>query len=264
MTRLPGFRISEEASMVSGYKIGGGIGLVATAIFLSVYLRRPPAPPEVAPPAPKPSVVPSAPAPEFPLPSLEPRRSPAPSGPPRAPGSIDLLDLIDCSRDARAGRWGFDGAALYTSSVAWGRLQVPYPAPEEYDLRIRLRRESGSNSFNLGLSNGNRQFMIVLDGNAGSTSGIDLLDERGFSLNETTVSGKVLQLGKPATLAVSVRRTGIALSVDDHRLIDWKGSPVRLGYLEGWMVSDARSFVLGSWETLYRIEELTLLPVPSR
>src|SRR3954462_4339298 len=120
MTRLPGFRISEEASMVSGYKIGGGIGLVATAIFLSVYLRRPPAPPEVAPPAPKPSVVPSAPAPEFPLPSLEPRRSPAPPGPPRAPGSIDLLDLIDCSRDARAGRWGFDGAALYTSSVAWG------------------------------------------------------------------------------------------------------------------------------------------------
>ena len=250
--------------MASGYKIGGGIGLLATAIFLSVYLRRPPAPPVAAPPVSKPSVVPSAPAPEPPLPPLEPHRSPTPLGVPRAPGTVDLLDLIDCSRDARAGRWGFEGTALHTSSVAWGRLQIPYPAPEEYDLRIRLRRESGSNSFNLGLSNGKIQFMIVLDGDTGSTSGIDLLDERGFSMNETTVSGKILQLGKPATLAVSVRRTGIALSVDDRRLIDWKGSPVRLGYLEGWKGSDSQSLVLGSWETRYRIEELTLLPVPAR
>lgn len=183
--------------------------------------------------------------------------------------AIDLLNLIDGSRDQYVGRWGFDGSALYTAVVQWGRLQIPYSVPQEYDVHLVVTRESGNNSLNLGLSTGKSQFMIVLDGGDGLTSGIDLVDDRGFTQNDTTFGGKVFRLNRKTTISCSVRTAGVTLSVDGRKVIDWKGEVSRIKLLPQWHVPNGGAIFLGCWETLFRIDEFVLVPrslksVPSR
>jgi hypothetical protein len=249
-----------EAAMSTGYRVVAGIGLLGAIALMAALLLR-----SSGPEAPPPATSRPAPAETFqPGPSvgaLKARRaSPPPAEP--APGApVDLLHLVDATRDAVQGRWGFDGDSLYTSSTQWGRLQINYVPPAEYDLKVVVRRESGGNSFNLGLSNGHKQFMLVIDGNDGITSGIDLVGDRGFSANETTFGGKVLAMGVPTTLDIAVRKGGVTLTVGKKVLMDWQGPFASLQVFPNWRVQDAKSLFLGSWQTLYRVDEMVLTPL---
>ena len=58
--------------------------------------------------------------------NLQEKRPAKSSSVPASPeAGLDLLDLIQTPKDAIAGVWGFQDRALITSSVPWGRLQLP-------------------------------------------------------------------------------------------------------------------------------------------
>jgi hypothetical protein len=179
---------------------------------------------------------------------------------PLPPQTLDLLDLIQASQDSIAGDWGFQDRALVTSSIKWGRLQVPCVPPEEYDLQLTVTRKKGANSFNIGLGVDGRQTMVVLDGQDGVTSWLYTHMEDS-PVKETAVSGRTLRYNTRTQVTCAVRKSGIAVKVDGKSVIDWKGNLLDL-YLEpAWQVPSSKALILGSYESAFLIDEVRLTPV---
>lgn len=174
----------------------------------------------------------------------------------------DLLGLVDASKDAVRGSWGFDGGALLTSSVQWGRLQIPCVPPAEYDLELEVERKSGGNSLNIGLVADGRQFLVVLDGwEEGKWAGLDIVNEKPFFQNETSRPGRVLKKGQVHRVVCSVRKDGVRVDVNAQRLLESKVAPRLYSLHESWRVPDPRALLIGSWESVFSIRKMILRPV---
>lgn len=183
-----------------------------------------------------------------------------------AGGVIDLLEKIDAARDAVSGKWSFDGKALVTPVDEFSRLQVPVPVPEEYDLEIVAQR-TGAKPENLmfGLVGGGAQFMVLLDGFAGTKCGIGMIDGKNYDVNETTRRGApVLSSDKPNTIRCSVRKDRVTVSVDGKPLLDWKADYSRVSIRNVWAVRDKKAIFIGCYNTAYRITKMTLQPAGAR
>jgi hypothetical protein len=177
-------------------------------------------------------------------------------------GKMDLLDFIDAKADTIAGSWGFDDKSLVTSGVSWGRLQLPVVPPEEYDLEFRAVRTGGTNSLNIGLVVGDRQVVLIFDGwDKGDKAGLDRIADKSFFENESTYTGKVFPVGKPAKVHCKVRAGSIGIQVNGNAVIDWKGDPKELAIWPDWAVPEKRALFIGSWESVFRLDELVLKPV---
>lgn len=183
-------------------------------------------------------------------------------GNPPADG-IDLLPLIDLSRDAVHGEWQFSSDGLSSPpKVASARVQIPYVPPEEYDLTLVVERKEGDYSLEVGLASGPRQFHVGLDGwGAGDLTGLYLVDGKANQNFETTYQGKLLQKDSQATLVCSVRKTGVAMVVDGKKILDWKGDLKRLTAAQNWEVPSKISLFIGSWTTRFLIHRMLLVPV---
>jgi hypothetical protein len=180
------------------------------------------------------------------------------------PPEIDLLDLVRIERDAVQGPWGFHGEALVTPAVQWSRLALPCNPPEEYDLRIIATRRQGTDSLNIGFVYGGRQGMLMLDGNGGETSWIDLLTPYDLPSNETAVVGKFLKWNRATRILLSVRRHAVNVSIDGAKIIDWKGDPAELKLIPGYRIPDRQALFIGSWDTILAIDELALIPITGK
>jgi hypothetical protein len=178
---------------------------------------------------------------------------------------IDLLDLVDTTRDAIAGTWGFQDRSLVTPAIYWGRLEVPCIAPEEYDLKLVVTRKQGINSFNVGVVAGGHQGMIVVDGEEeGKQTSLHLAGSTPHWNNETTRVGKFLKWNRPTPLTISVRKESIALSISDKPVFERKGSPAALLLLPAYRVPHEKVLFFGSWESAFRIESAKLFPISGK
>ena len=176
--------------------------------------------------------------------------------------SVDLLRLIDPARDAVEGTWAFDGPALVTANAKFGRIQIPYAPPEEYDVRMVAERNEGANSIVLGLVSHGRPFMVAIDAfDHDPASGVELIDGKSFADNETAVPGRLLEIGKRGTIEVAVRRGSVSVTVNGRRIIDWKGAPDQLGLHVKWKMPRKDALWLGAFACVYRVHELVLVPV---
>jgi tRNA A-37 threonylcarbamoyl transferase component Bud32 len=185
----------------------------------------------------------------------ETRKTPAP------PGEIDLLKRIDPQKHAVKGQWSFAERALVMPTDAAARLQVPVTPPEEYELEAMVRPEADVDLLVLGLVAGNRQFMVALDAFNGKSGGLELIDGKRASENDTTYRGGILTKGKPSNVVVRVSRRGVVVICDGKPIIDWKGDFGRLSLDPSWTVPDNKQFFLGGWGCTYRIEKLVLRPL---
>lgn len=178
-----------------------------------------------------------------------------------ASGEIDLLGLIRIGSDSIQGSWVNAGGALVSPSVQWGRLMIPCLPPPEYDLRLKVTRKQGTDSLNIGFVYGGRQGMLMIDGNGGETSWIDLITPYDLPSNETSVVGRYLKWNRMTAVVLSVRRTGVSVAVDGTRIMDWKGDPQELKLIPGYRIPDRRALFIGCWETVLRFDEVALVPV---
>jgi hypothetical protein len=174
---------------------------------------------------------------------------------------VDLLKLVDPSRDAVAGTWAIENGALLTPEVPWGRLEIPCLPPDEYELRVVATRVRGGDSLNLGLATKGRQFMVVLDGNGGTQSGLDLIKGKGFGENSTTFSEKVFPPGVPTAVLARVRKTGLTVSVGSRKVLEWAGDLRSTDVLSSWYVRSNGTLFVGAYATQFRIDEMRLTPL---
>ncbi|MBI2933833.1 MAG: hypothetical protein HYY16_19490 [Planctomycetes bacterium] len=174
---------------------------------------------------------------------------------------IDLLGIIDVSKDARQGEWRFVGRALATPSGAFDRLELPYALPAEYDLELVVERKEGTNSLNLGLACGEARFMLIVDGWDAPVTGLEILDGRPFFNNETTVAGPLLPPGGRRTIVCSVRRERVVVTLDGRRIIDWKADYPAARMYEEWEAARTDTLLVGSWRSVFHVHRLEVTPV---
>jgi poly(3-hydroxybutyrate) depolymerase len=195
---------------------------------------------------------------------IRPPAAPAPAAP--AGSAVDLLELVDPARDAVAGTWRVEGKTLVSPQSDFARLQVATAVPAEYDLEVVAQRSGGEKADTLviGLVGGGAQFMVGLDGNTGTKSGLDAIDGKRFVENETTRDGSVFSADKPGTILCSVRKDRVTVSVDGKVVLDWKAEFPRLSLRPAWATRDAKLLFLGSNKCAYRITKWLLRPVGGR
>lgn len=172
-------------------------------------------------------------------------------------GSVDLLALIDPKLHKVVGEWAKDGPTLTGSLAPYSRIQIPYEPPEEYDLVLHLERRRGT-TFLVGFPG---RAMLALDGYGGNLSCLEVVDGKRGDQNETAFKGAVLADAKKCVLSCSVRKGGIAATLDDRKLVDWKGERSRLSMPQDWPTPNARALWLGCWDSDFQISRITLVPV---
>lgn len=185
--------------------------------------------------------------------------------PAQDPGTpVDLLPLIDLERDALWGSWRRTPDRIVCDGGARAhRLQIPYEAPDEYDLRVTVRRKSDQSSFHIGLSSGGHPFAVLLEagGPREALSGLHLLEGRTGWQNNTTTTRPVLRSGVDAVVAVSVRKGGVKVEVDGVPLVDWSGGATALSADPNFRIPNPRIPWLGVEVDEFEISAIVLMPI---
>jgi serine/threonine-protein kinase len=141
---------------------------------------------------------------------------------PRAP--VELLRLVDLSRDVTAGGWKASGSAFTNNGGALSVIEFPYEPPESYDLSVTVERKSGANgAFGVGVVVGGQQITVVID-ETGRGSFIEYIDDK----KEPLFPRPTLADNRPSVILCRVRRASIAVLVDGKQILAWEGDPKRL------------------------------------
>ncbi|MCA9059744.1 MAG: hypothetical protein KDA85_14655 [Planctomycetaceae bacterium] len=179
---------------------------------------------------------------------------------------VELLPLIELSRDAIEGNWQRSGVAVISPPVQAARLQIPHEFPDDYVLKLRVRRVAGNDSFNIGLPLGDgRHVVCVIDGYSGRSSSLSLVDGRAGDNNPTTIPGRVIHDSRSHDIVCRVEGNSIRIACDEREIIAWDGERTRLS-LESrfWGEVPSRRLMIGAWLTEFEVSELQLLPAGAR
>src|SRR5262249_5070094 len=180
-----------------------------------------------------------------------------------APGGyIDLLKLIDPSKDSVVTTWTMENGVLHSGMNFRSRLQVPYQPPDEYDLTLVFTTTGDGNPMFIGLVAGGTQCHIFVDG--WNKTGIDNIDKKGTPLTQGTNFlnyGKGDTYGKDNTVLVAVRKKGITLTVNGKTAFAWEGPLNRLSPNPDWAVPNPKALYLGAWDRPLAIRKYALTPI---
>ncbi len=178
---------------------------------------------------------------------------------------VDLLKLIDPSRDTLRGTWKLEGATLTCDSAS--ALVIPCSLPEEYSLTIVAERGTGKGCFAVGLIVGASPCMVRIDSivTREYTSGISQIDGQKPEDNESTYHGQVLQQGAAHTIECAVRKAGqeratVTVTVDGKKVIDWTGAISRLSLPLRNPLLNSHPW-LESFKSSFSISKLELRPI---
>jgi len=192
---------------------------------------------------------------------------PAPSDSPLPAGQpVDLLQLIDPQKHAIKGRWWFDGNSLVSGRERAALIELPYPLPDEYEVRMVVERVDGNDALGLDMTAGGKPFTVVFDAHpdAGGLSGVELIEGTRVDRNETRRTGFVFQNGKTRRLHYSVHNSRLTVVADSETLIDWAADYRRCALYRDWIGDRVVPFSLGAWDSRFRISELTCRPLSTR
>jgi hypothetical protein len=204
----------------------GGLALVVIVgvIFMvnrsgpAVVAAKPPSVAAVASPAPTPAgASPTATVAAAPVIS-----EPPVVAPPAVAHTVNLLKLIDPSRDTMTGNWklttGEFAPQLSSDAGQHARLNIPYQPPEEYDFRVDFTRTGGDNCMAQMFTHQN-PCCLVLYGWKGTVSGFQQVKGVAADRNSTAVHELPTSNGQRHTSIIKVRKNAIEAWLDGNMII---------------------------------------------
>jgi serine/threonine protein kinase/formylglycine-generating enzyme required for sulfatase activity len=176
---------------------------------------------------------------------------------------VDFLDGMNARRDGLADGWAWDGDALTSSTTkGFADLALPGKPPEEYLVTVTAERKGGADALRLGLTAGDRSFVVVFD-LGGTVTSLGMLESFGPGEHSATVRNTVFWKDKPLTVKCNVRtrdkRTQIDVYAGEERLVAWAGETHSLSAPPD-VPKDAAVFI-GSRGSSFRITRLELTPL---
>ena len=176
-------------------------------------------------------------------------------------GPVDLIKLIDPRVDTINGSWKVEKGSLISSKEWYGRLQIRYQPPEEYDLRLVVERRDHDEDFIVGLAKGDTQITANLDAGHCTYSAFGIQATRADQSPQ--YNGKLFTENRPSILICSVRKKSVSVTVDGKKVLTyaWKGDEARSLIANQWEIPNRKIFFVGAHGTSFAVHSILLVPV---
>jgi hypothetical protein len=157
--------------------------------------------------------------------------------------AINLLALIDPTKDAAEGKWTLDANTLTVAPGKYAVLQLPYIMPDEFDLRVTFTRTNDDGPVEILLAAHKKAFGFALD--VKGEARFERVANKIAKDNPTAVP-IALTNGRKYTLTVQIRRDAIRALLDDKLLTQWKTDYKDLARYTLWKMPDEKRCGLGA------------------
>lgn len=154
---------------------------------------------------------------------------------------VDLLAKVDTKKNTVSGSFTFTAGKLTGASdgVNAPRLMLPYTPPEEYDVTMVVERiRDDVPELVLGFIGGGNQCLFCV----GNTSGLQYVSGQNILENGLAVQTSWLEVKKPRTIMLMVRKEALIAQVDGKDFFAWKADwskvsvhPVHAIPIKNWM-----------------------------
>ncbi len=196
---------------------------------------------------------------------LEKKVNPTARGPPGTGGWIDLMKMIDPTKDSVNGKWEIRNGSWVSDNSNQARLEIPYQPPEEYDFRITFTRTKGNDVVAQILSKNGRQFMWGAGWGQDKYLSFELIDGKGAGFNKTTIERNgYLKNGKMHTSLVEVRKGGVKAYLDGKLMAEYKTNYDDLSLVSTWQLRDSNSLGIGSYASPTIFHKIELCEVTGK
>jgi serine/threonine protein kinase len=176
--------------------------------------------------------------------------------------TVELLRLVDLSKDVVSGRWSRKSDGLISEGGKPSRLQIPYRPPEEYDLRIVFARHTSNFCVNLILSQSGEPFTFVM--HRDGYFGFEKVAGEDFHKNPTTKRfDGPLHKDQEYTVVVEVRRSGVKTFCEGFPL-SRLDSYDTVAMNKDWKLPDPAALGLGTWDGGAEIKRLEIREVTGK
>jgi predicted Ser/Thr protein kinase len=177
-------------------------------------------------------------------------------------GALNLLSQFDAQRGVIWGTWAYQSERLLSDRESRARIEVPFKAPEEYDLRLQFQRRSGVDAVALLVplpKGGVCAWEIGASGNTAAQ--LATLPPTPEGRNPSSFAAPmILENDRVYVAEVQVRRDGMALLLDGKPLARWKGDWGTLSAAADWKLRSPEAVGLGSHESPTEFQRLDFLP----
>lgn len=145
---------------------------------------------------------------------------------------VDLIPLIDLTRDGRRGSWSVPepGQLLGKAEDKPLALVLPWTPPREYRLRMKVTRRTrqptqGLGRMRVGLAQGDLRFAAMFDHKTdkGFLSGLALVDNADLESQSNVHHGLVLLPNRPIELMMTVRQEHFDIRANGTQIYEWNG-----------------------------------------
>ena len=188
-----------------------------------------------------------------------------PATPEASGATVDLLALIDVSKDSTRGRWNMVNGNLVSPKQAFASLQIPYLPPDEYEVEAIVSTDETNLDFTMGLVREGRQFGVTIDGYGHMPqplSGIDYIDRVRLSDgNITAHSGRVGERGKQNRFVFRVTKEKVTFHGNDKKIAEFDGRSTRLYKSPHMLAPNKQALYLSAFGRTDTIHSLKLTPI---
>ncbi len=177
--------------------------------------------------------------------------------------AVDLLALVDTKQDAVAGTWEKVDGVLTSPKQYGARIELPYRAPEEYELVAIVEPLDEPNGFLLGQRLGGQRFAVLVNyaqKDKPPVSALENIDGKNVG-NLSTERRPVFMKNRPAEIVCRVKKGSVSVACDGEPLLDWQGDAKQLSLSDYWKTPHDDTLFLGAYDCRYRVTRVTLTPI---
>lgn len=158
--------------------------------------------------------------------------------------ALDLLALVNPRASAVNGTWRLNADGLVSGAEQFGRVEIPYRPPAEYDFRIVFARQSGNRMIDQLCRIGDTSFTWELeyDGTCGAIGQLAGPDVSGEVLRSEPIA---IQNAHRYTSIVSVRKNRIAAYLDGKLLLSFDPQKYQISFYSGWTLNHPEYLGIG-------------------
>lgn len=183
-------------------------------------------------------------------------------------GTINLMALIDVSKDFMAGTWTLKNGKLTCDAKEAARIEIPYEPPAEYDFRIVFSRLEGSGDVVQILSKNNHSFDWAMGSSSNSYVGFGVIKNQWVtdpgSPGGVAMPG-ALANGKTYVSLVQVRKDGVKGFIDGKLIKEYKTSSYEeMSPHSSYAIRSTTILGLGSWYSSVAYQKIELVEVTGK
>jgi hypothetical protein len=169
--------------------------------------------------------------------------------------TVDLLARVDIKKGVVSGSASMIGGKL--TGADFTKLVIPFTPPsDEYDITIVAEREKPGEGFSFTFIGGGNQCMFAFDAEKGVMSGIQLVDGKNIFDNGLSLQGGILELKKPRTIVMMIRKEAFIIQLDGKDWFVWKPDWTKVSMPTVHAIPPRNQFGLGLSQNAIQISRI--------